>query len=298
MRRATRTTTPDRLATEPPSSATAERSLAGYRLLRRIANGDRADVYLAAVDRPEPADVDVAALVGVRVYGSSVPGESIATEIESMTACTSGALPELYDVATLDDGRCCLAVERLPGPTLAGLLIGRTLDPGEAVTILAPVVVAVAELAESGFVHTRLSASDVIIDATGRPRVIGLGALRRLPAQGQQGERTDLVRIGHEVLADLIEEVMRATRPSGIFDEALEIIRSALATRPFVPCERPVERALFDAATPTPITGVAVRPRSTALPGRVTAPAPEPALEPNETPADDAPRAVARHRPT
>ena len=226
MRRSTRTTTPDRLATEPPTSATAERSLAGYRLLRRIANGDRADVYLATVDRPDPADADVAALVAVRVYGSSVPGESIATEIESMTADTSGALPELYDVATLDDGRCCLAVERLSGPTLAGLLIGRTLDPGEAVTILAPVVAAVAELAQAGFVHTRLSASDVIIDATGRPRVIGLGAIRRLPAQAQYGERTDLVRIGHEVLADLIEEVMRATRPSGVFDGALEIIRS------------------------------------------------------------------------
>ena len=286
MRRATRPTTPDRLATEPPTSATAERSIAGYRLLRRIANGDRADVYLATVDRLDPADAEVAALVAVRVYGSSVPGDSIATEVESMAADTSGALPELYDVATLDDGRCCLAVERLPGPTLAGLLIGRTLDPGEAVTILAPVVVAVAELAESGFVHTRLSAGDVIIDATGRPRVIGLGALRRLPAQGQQGERTDLVRIGHEKLADLIEEVTRATRPSGVFDAALEIIRSALATRPFVPCERQVERALFDAATPTPITGVSVRSRSTSVPGRVTAPA----LEADETPADDATR--------
>ena len=230
MRRATRTTTPDRLATEPPTPAAAERSLAGYRLLRRIANGDRADVYLATVDRHHPGDVDVAALVAVRVYPSSMPGESIATEIEAMTADTSGALPELYDVATLDDGRCCLAVERLPGPTLAGLLIGRTLDPGEAVTILAPVVVAVARLAESGFVHTRLSANDVILDATGRPRVIGLGALRRLPAEAQQRERTDLVRSGHEVLADLIEEVMRATRPSGIFDGALEIIRSAVAT--------------------------------------------------------------------
>ena len=283
MRRATRTTTPDRLATEAPITATAEGSLAGYRLLRRIANGERADVYLATVDRPDPADADVAALVAVRVYASSAPGESIATEIEAMTADTSGALPELYDVATLDDGRCCLAVERLPGPTLAGLIIRRTLDPGEAVTILAPVVVAVAELAECGFVHTRLSARDVILDATGRPRVIGLGALRRIPAQAQQGERTDLVRSGHEVLADLIEEVMRATRPSGVFDGALEIIRSGLATRPFVACERQVERALFDAATPTPITGAAVRPRSTALPGRMTTPV----LETDPTPVGD-----------
>ena len=286
MRRATRTTTPERLAApEPPSTVTPERSLAGYRLLRRIANGDRADVYLATVDRPDPAGGDAAPLVAVRVYASSTTGETIATEIEAMTADTSGALPGLYDVATLDDGRCCLAVERLPGPTLAGMLIGRTLDPGEAVTILAPVVVAVAELAESGFVHTRLSAGDVIIDATGRPRIIGLGALHRLPAHTQPGDRTDLVRIGHEVLADLIEEVVRSVRPSGIFDGALEIIRAALATRPFLPCEREVERALFDAATPTPITSGAVRRRPAALPSRITAPG----IDSDETPADDAP---------
>ena len=103
---------------EPPlTTTTTERSLAGYRLLRRISNGDRADVYLATVDRAENADDD-APLVAVRVYAPTVPGESIATEIEAMAADTSGALPELFDVAALDDGRCCLAVERMPGPTL------------------------------------------------------------------------------------------------------------------------------------------------------------------------------------
>lgn len=294
MRRTTRPSSPDRFEPEPhatSSTTTTERSIAGYRLLRRIANGDRADVYLAAVDRPENADNDAAPLVAVRVYASSAPGESIATEIEAMAADTSGALPELYDVATLDDGRCCLAVERMPGPTLAGLLLGRRLDPGEAVTILAPVVVAVAELAESGFVHTRLSANDVIIDATGRPRIIGLGALQRMPGHLHHGERTDLLRTGHEVLAELIGDVMLATRPAGVFDGALEIIRAALATRPFAPCEREVERALFKAASPTPIAGVAVRRRSAALPGRMTAPFTH---EPSDAPVDPGPRRPRR----
>ncbi|MCD2442095.1 hypothetical protein LQ757_07365 [Agromyces sp. SYSU K20354] len=287
MRRTTRPAAADRSAPEGPSiTTTTERSLAGYRLLRRIATGDRADVFLATVDRAESDAADAASLVAVRVYTSSVSGESIATEIEAMAADTSESLPALYDVAALDDGRCCLAVERMPGPTLAGLLLGRTLDPGEAVTILAPIVVAVAELAATGYVHTRLSANDVIIDAAGRPRIIGLGALQRMPGPGNEALRTDLMRTGHEVLADLIGDVVQATRPAGVFDEPLEIIRAALATRPFVACERAVERALFDAATPTPITGVAVRPRRTALPGRMMAPqTPQPdAPAPEETP--------------
>ncbi len=291
MRRTIRPAAPDRLAPEPPlTTTTTERSLAGYRLLRRISNGDRADVYLATVDRAENADDD-APLVAVRVYAPTVPGESIATEIEAMAADTSGALPELFDVAALDDGRCCLAVERMPGPTLASLLLHRTLDPGEAVTILAPVVVAVAELAESGFVHTRLSANDVIVDVTGRPRIIGLGALQRMPGHAHQGERTELIRTGHEVLAELIGDVVQATKPGGVFDRAVDIIGAALATRPFVPCEREIERALFRAATPTPISGVTVRRRSAALPGRMTAPLPP---EADAEPIDTAPRSRRR----
>ena len=141
-------------------------------------------------------------------------------------------------------------------------------------TILAPVVVAVAELAAAGFVHARLSANDVIVDATGRPRIIGLGALQRMPGHEHQAERTDLVRTGHGLLADLIGDVVQATRPGGVFDGALDVLRSAIATRPFVPCEREVERALFRAATPTPIAGLSVRRRSAALPSRMTAPLP------------------------
>ena len=55
-------------------------------------------------------------LVVLRVYDADVPGESIARELEAMSADASGTLPGLLDVASLDDGRCCLVVERLGGP--------------------------------------------------------------------------------------------------------------------------------------------------------------------------------------
>ena len=179
-----------------------------------------------------------------------------------MSADASGTLPALLDVASLDDGRCCLVVERLGGPALSRILAERTLSPGEAVTVLAPVVAAIAELARIGFVHVRLAASDVLLDDVGRPRLVGLGALRRLPADG--AERVALLRSGHEALAGLLDEVASAVAPARALHEPVAFLRERLGTRPFVPCEIDLERRLFAAADPEPVRGIEVRARSVA----------------------------------
>ncbi|KRC62606.1 hypothetical protein ASE14_01900 [Agromyces sp. Root81] len=248
-----------------------EATLAGYRLLRRIASGERADVFLATVDAPaESAPDEASPLVVVRVYDGSAAGEAIAVEVEAMSTDASGSLPELFDVATLDDGRCALAVERLAGPSLARLIAERRLAPGEAVTILAPIVVALGELARLGFVHTRLTAGDVLLDGRGRPRLIGLGGLARLSTSAH--ERTPLLRDGHAALADLIDVVVAATERPVQFAPVAELLHDRLSARPFTPCEAELERALFAAADPTPVTGVAAAVRRTSLPARMTAP--------------------------
>ena len=270
-------------------------ALVGYRLLRRIASGERADVYLAAAESPDLAELpdagafapptevvtsvaDAASvqrpLVAVRVYPSHVSSDSVALEIEAMSTDATGTLPALYDVAALDDGRCCLAVERLAGLAVSRLLIERTLSAGEAVTILAPVVVAVADLAARGLVHTRLAATDILLDDAGRPRIIGLGALRRLPGHAHATEHTALLRTGHVALAELLEDVAAAVRPTGVFDDAIDLIRGRLDARPFQACEAELERRLFAAAAPEPIAGVDVRMRAARLPARISAPTP------------------------
>ncbi|MFF2274153.1 hypothetical protein ACFVTX_17900 [Agromyces sp. NPDC058136] len=240
--------------------------VSGYRLLRRIASGDRASVYLAsgahASDPASPRSV-----VALRIYEAGGDDARIAAEISAMTADATGTLPALHDVTALGDGRCVLAVERIGGPTLARLLTERALEPGEAVTLLAPIAVAVANLAEAGFVHTRLAPNDVLIDGVGRPRLIGLGAIRRLDEVPSAIERTELLRAGHVALAELVAGVAAATRPHGSLDRAVALITGAAAARPFVRSEALLERALFESAAAIAVRGL----RAPSAPGPIPA---------------------------
>jgi len=263
------TSAPD---TDTMPQAAGSGVVAGYRLLRRVATGDRAEVHLA-VEAMEPADHDAARHVArralaVRIYRPGSDDDRIGTEIAAMSADASGTLPALVDVAVLEDGRRILVVERIGGPTLARVLGERVLDPGEATTILAPLVAAAAGLADVGFVHGRLATSDVMIDETGRPRLIGLGAVRALDAAGGAVARTELMRDGHRRLAGLIEEVARSTRRPAAFERAVAVARAGADSRPFERTEGEIERALFAAAPAVPLRTGVNQPGREALPTR------------------------------
>ncbi|MGR0221775.1 protein kinase [Agromyces sp. ZXT2-6] len=247
--------------------------------MRRLAAGDRADVFLAVVDGGAVDDAAGggdggaapagAPLAVMRVYGPEADDDAITTEIEAMEADRTGTLPRLIDVANVGDGRACLVVERISGTPLSEFLTAGSLLPGQVVTALAPVVVALRHLADRGLVHARLAASDVLVDDTGRPRLIGLGALCRLDRRESAADRVAVSREGHAALLRLLEDSATASTDRAAFTSVLDLARSALDARPFGRVEAEIERALFAVAPARPLLAAMDRPTSGPSPTRV-----------------------------
>jgi serine/threonine protein kinase len=235
--------------------------------------------------RPEPS-IEAGALIdadlSIEQDPSIPPGalidadlsiEQTVRALSTLTETRPGRMPALLDLATLPDGRVVLVLERVGGGSLSDLLRTRQrIDPGEAVTILAPVVAALSAVHESGFRHTTLCQSSVLFDASGRPVLCGLGGLRELPpfgmastgaigeqprSAGQPPARFDCVREDYARLTVLLRSVFDHLEPDSPVTRRAEPIAAwfevATATIPFEPCLGELERRLFEWAPACPV---------------------------------------------
>lgn len=239
--------------------------LGGYRLVRRLATGARAQLFLVTAE-PAGEELDDHAAAErpllLRVYDEAAEQQTVTAELEALETLGGGPLPAIADLFTAGSS-ICLVVELIPGRRLSNVLDERRLTPGEAVTVLAPIVAAVSELARAGFAHPALTAADVRFDAAGRPRITGLGRLQRLGAAS--AERTALERHAHEALVDLLELVAGAANPATALQQLVELARSRLAARPFEPFARSLEQELFRVAVAAPVRGVGEDHRATGI---------------------------------
>ena len=202
------------------------RSVSGYRLVRKLGEGDRCEVHLAIPDAV--ADV-VPQPVALKLARPGVTASSLLLEADALSRCSHPHLLHLFDVAqaagtdAAPDGYLrvtlpapCLVVERLPRGSLATLLGARgTLNAGEAVTIIGPVIDAVMALHAAGVVHGRIAANAVFFRESGAPVLCRFGAATLMPPgsssavlddhPGVRGDRRDLARLLAVVL-DRVDE--------------------------------------------------------------------------------------------
>ncbi len=151
-------------------------NVGGYRLVRKLGEGNRAEVWLGHAGAGDTSDGGVMA---VKLFRSSVEARSIDVEIEALARASSPHLVELKDIATANDGRACLILGRLPGGSLAHLFAGRErFSAGELVTALAPIVGALSELHRVGVSHGGIAASAVLFDARRAPVLGCFGSAR------------------------------------------------------------------------------------------------------------------------
>ncbi len=147
--------------------------IGGYRIVRRLGAGERAEVFLGY---SASAGNSRGATAAIKLFRPGVDRYSIDQEVAVLAATDSRHLLRLEDVATTDDGRQCLVLPRLPGPSLARLLAEReTLAPGEVVTILVPLAQALIDLHESWCCHGALGPGSVLFDEEGAPVLARFG---------------------------------------------------------------------------------------------------------------------------
>lgn len=143
-----------------------EDSLGGYRLVRKVGEGVRAEVFLAY-----PAVGDSSSNpVAIKVYRAGVNETSIIAEVEALSRAAGDHVVGLVDLASDSSGQPALIMERIPGGSLGRLLRDRsTLRVGEAITLLAPLAMTLDRLHRAGVLHGGVRLEAVGFDEAGAP---------------------------------------------------------------------------------------------------------------------------------
>ncbi|AJW78969.1 serine/threonine protein kinase [Clavibacter michiganensis subsp. insidiosus] len=164
--------------TDPDAVSASGTVVAGYRLVRLVGRGSRCEVHLARPCRSSDQASGPAANVAVKIVPATERSRGEA-EIVALQAVSSDHVVALRDVATLADGSLCI-VQSLGQRGTASALLGRrgSITPGETVTLVASVLRGLGDLHDAGIAHGSVDLTHVVLDATGRPLLSGLGSSR------------------------------------------------------------------------------------------------------------------------
>ena len=234
--------------------------VAGYRLVRRLAHGTQSEVYLGRSPGPSGGSLTPTRPVTavLKIFRPGADEHAIDRQVRAMLAVPPMTLVRLTDVATAPDGRPCLVLDRLAGPSLATLLQDRGgIGPGEVVTILATVCTALHALHTAGFSHPQVHPAAVRFDGTGRPVVLGLGGLQEIPPgpAGVARKRDDLVRLAGFARA-VIDHLDDRAGPAEGAAAVLAEFKAAATRRPLPADLTGPEAALFTWAPATAVDGI------------------------------------------
>jgi serine/threonine protein kinase len=165
----------------------------GYRLIRRLGSGERAEVFLGVAGRAETSGLaPEPRTVAIKRFRQGADQHSIDVEMAAISRVSSPHVIRLLDVSSEPStgpvgdppgevarrgfGRPCLILQRLATTGLARLLSDRSsIEAGEAVTILAPIAGAIGELHRAGVSHGGVRASSILFDDSAAPVLAGFG---------------------------------------------------------------------------------------------------------------------------
>ncbi len=174
----------------------------GYRLVRKLAEGSRATLFLGHAgemlveNKPAGSAKRVSSIAVLKIYRPTTSLASIDQEISALESVSTGHIMAIRDVTTGEDGRPCLILPRLSSLSLGRLLaIRSSVSAGEASTLLVPLCESVSLLHSSGVAHGALRPDAVLFDDRGAPVLGRFGQAKLFSG----GETPSLARLDQEL---------------------------------------------------------------------------------------------------
>ncbi|MBP2458349.1 hypothetical protein ABID70_000908 [Clavibacter michiganensis] len=192
-------------------------------------------------------------------------------EIVALQAVRSEHVVALRDVATLADGSLCI-VQSLGQRGTASALLGRrgSIAPGETVTLVASVLRGLGDLHDAGIAHGAVDLTHVVLDATGRPLLGGLGSSRVIAgdagadADGRAGVdpvEEDLGRVSRIVQALRDPGDARGSASEDRWDRWLALLDAAIHGETDLTAHDLADR-LLEVSDAAPLADASASPRS------------------------------------
>ncbi len=154
----------------PIDSLTAPR-VAGYELTRILGRGGMGVVWQATEQRFDRT-------VALKVHGSSASDEEVAqlwSEAHLAAKIQDPGIVRVHDVGFTLEGRPYYAMDLVEGTDLAALVADGSLTPPRALGIAADIARAAGAAHANGIIHRDLKPRNVIVDSSGRARVLDFG---------------------------------------------------------------------------------------------------------------------------
>jgi TolB-like protein len=173
------------------------RLIGHYEVLEPLGRGGMGVVYKAR-------DTRLGRLVGLKVLRPDWAADAerkrrFAREARTASALNHPGILVIYDIDA-DAGLDYIAMEYVPGGTLADLIASGPLPVERALRLAVQIADALAAAHEAGIVHRDLKPSNIMLPAEDRVKVVDFGLAKPVGPVGPTDETSDAVTVGEVVL--------------------------------------------------------------------------------------------------
>jgi serine/threonine protein kinase len=196
-----------------PSDRWLPETIGRYRILRLVGEGGMGSVYEAEQDHPRR----VVALKIIRPGLTSAEMlRRFEREWQALGRLQHPGIAQIYEAGTADTGagtQPYFAMEFIVGQTLTRYAAERRLDTRQRLEIVAKICDAVQHAHERGLIHRDLKPGNILVDASGQPRILDFGVARLTDIDSYATRQTDVGQLvgtlaymsPEQVLADPLE---------------------------------------------------------------------------------------------